>query len=247
MTKSTLAAVGAAAFVLLLFPAGHLAAQAGAAKENPQNAAPVAPAASAETAPGIEGNWVLNTELSDSRERLRDQGPGGEGGYPRGGGGGGGGWGGMGGRGGRGGMGGGRGGFGGYGGRGGTDPEAREKMQRAMRELMDAPEHLSITRHAQNVVVADPEGLTVTLQPNGKKIKETRPDGTEIKRKTKWDGPNLVTEVTGKDLPKMITTYGRSFDGKHLSVSTKVDGGWGTRAMTITKVYDPAPAAAKQG
>lgn len=154
-----------------------------------------APAAS------INGAWTLNADLSDkpptqsrstegdsgsSSRRGGGMGRGGMGGGRRGGGGGGG-------------M--GRGGTGG----GATSPEDAQRLRDAMREIMDAPPHLTIVQtEAQMVVVTTADGLVTRLSPDGKKVKD---ENTKIERKAKWDGAKLVIEISGPVPKKMTETY----------------------------------------
>src|SRR6185295_15504032 len=90
------------------------------------------------------------------------------------------------------GRGGGRGGPGG--GMGNRDPEEARRRMEAMRDLMTAPEHLTITRTDSLIIVTGGDGRTTRLSADGKKIKD---ESTGLERKTRWENGNLVSEITG--------------------------------------------------
>ena len=146
--------------------------------------------AQSDTSP-IFGAWTLNKDLSDvpdqrmqgrGDDRGRAGGPGG--GFGRGGG--------------RGGFGGGfPGGAGGFpgGGRGGDrNPEDMMRRQDALREIIDAPERLTIVQTGSMIIATTGDGRTTRLSADGKKIKD---ESTDIERRTKWDGGKLVSEISG--------------------------------------------------
>jgi hypothetical protein len=185
----------------------------------------------------LAGAWTLNTEASDQTPAPGDERDGGDrrGGNGRYGGGGGGRHGGFGG-GGRGGYGGGRGGSGG-GGNGGAnvDPEQMARMRDAMRQLMNPPEHLTITQTDTMVVITEPDGHTTRLSPDGKKVKD---ENTNIERKTKWDGGKLVSEINGLGRGKVTQTYAVDPEHHELRIAVQMENGRGGQPRTITHVYE---------
>ena len=134
-----------------------------------------------ETTSPIVGAWTLDTKLSD----VADNRPRG-GGAPRRGGGGGGG----------------RGGFGGHGRGGGfpggggqsADPEAATRRLEAWRDLVAAPDHMTIVQTESMIVITARDGRTTRLSTDGKKIKD---ESTNVERKTHWQDGKLVSEITG--------------------------------------------------
>jgi len=183
----------------------------------------------------LAGAWTLNKEASDQAPAPGDQRDGDrQGGNGRYGGGGGrhGGFGG----GGRGGYGGG-GGRGGYGGGGGAnaDPEQMARMRDAMRQLMNPPEHLTITQTDTMVVITEPDGHTTRLSPDGKKVKD---ENTNIERKTKWDGGKLVSEINGLGRGKVTQTYSVDPEHHELRIALQMESGRGGLPRTITHVYE---------
>src|SRR5262249_34576948 len=114
----------------------------------------------------LVGAWSLNGEASDHPDQSSNDNDNGDQGRRRGGGGGFGG--------GRGRFGGGFGGGGFGGGRGGgnVDPERMARMREAMRELLNAPNHLTIVQNGNTVVMTGPDGRTTRLATDGKKIKD---------------------------------------------------------------------------
>ena len=164
-----------------------------------------APAAS------INGAWTLNPDLSDkppsqSRSSEGDSGSSGR----RGGG-----------------M--GRGGMGG----GAANPEDVQRLRDAMREIMDAPAHLTIVQtEAQMVVITTGDGLVTRFSPDGKKVKD---ENTRIERKAKWDGSKLVVEISGAVPKKMTETYEVDPEPHQLIITLATDG---KPPVTRRRVYD---------
>jgi hypothetical protein len=181
----------------------------------------------------IAGAWTLNKEASDAspgaagsggqggdNARGRgDRGSGRGGGYGRRGGGGFGRMGGGGDRGGRG------------------NPEEMARMRDAMRDLANPSDHLTITQTDSMIVITGADGRTMRLSPDGKKIKD---DNTKIERKTKWDGPSLVSEISGLGPGKMTQTFSVDPERHQLRVVVHMEGRSG-QPRTITHVYDPTP------
>ena len=184
----------------------------------------------------IIGAWTLNKGASDlgaagdnNNQGQGDEngrrGQGGGGGRRRGGGGGG--------------FGGGfgRGGSGGFGGQQQT-PEQREAAQRmrdAMRQEMQAPDHMTVVLSGTTVIVTTPDGHTTRMATDNSKVKD---DSTGIERKTKWDAGKLVSEVSGLGRGKITETYTVDGEPKQLKVKLDVDG---PRKTTQTRVYDLDP------
>jgi hypothetical protein len=179
----------------------------------------------------LTGAWTLNKDLSDQPPARGASGD--EGGRGRRGGGGFGGGGRRGGGMGRGGFGGGMGRGGGA--RGGVDPEDLARMRDAMRDIMDAPERLTITETESMVVITSGDGRTTRLSTDGKKIKD---DNTKIERKTKWDGNRLVSEISGAGPGKITQTYMVDPDARQLRVTMQMQGGRDGQSRTVTHVYD---------
>ena len=187
--------------------------------------------------PSLTGAWTLNKDLSDqSMDRAggRDDGDRGRrGDFGRGGGGRGGGR--------RGGFGGG--GFGGAGiGRGPEmDREAMARSRDAMRDIMNPPDHLTITQTESMIVVTGADGRTTRLSPDGKKVKD---ENTNIERKTKWDGGKLVSEISGLGSGKITQTYSLDPEHHQLRINALMEnrgpstGSGQAGPRTITHVYD---------
>jgi uncharacterized protein len=132
------------------------------------------------------------------------------------------------------------GGFGGGGfGRGGggfngqpQDREAAQRMRDAMRQELQAPDHMTIVTSDTTIIITTPDGHTMRLAPDGKKIKD---ESTGVERKTKWDSGKLVSEVSGLGRGKITETYSIDGDAKQLHVTLDIDG---PRKTSQTRVYD---------
>jgi hypothetical protein len=176
------------------------------------------------------GAWTLNKNASelaprgdngDGREGDDSARNGGPGGRRRGGGGfGGGGF--------------GRGG-GGFNGQQPQDREAAQRMRDAMRQELQAPDHMTIVSSETTIIITTPDGHTTRLSPDGKKIKD---ESTGVERKTKWDGGKLVSEINGLGRGKITETYSVDTDAKQLRVKLDIDG---PRKTSQTRVYDLDP------
>jgi len=104
-----------------------------------------------------------------------------------------------------------------------------------MRDLMNPPEHLTIVSTESMVILTGPDGRTIRLSPDGKKVKD---ENTNIERKTKWDGEKLVSEISGLPGTRITETYVIDAEHAQLRVTAAVDSGSGGPARTITHVYD---------
>jgi len=179
----------------------------------------------------IVGVWTLNKEASDAtpeRPSGDDRARGGGGGY-------------GGGRGRRGGGGGGygRGGGGGGGGaRSGGDPEDIRRRIQAVRDIMGAPERLTITETESLVIITAGDGRTTRLSPDGKKIKD---ESTGLERKTRRENGTLISEITG-GREKMIETYAVDRERHQLTITVKIDNSHAPNGGVVHHVYDPEHA-----
>ena len=176
--------------------------------------------------PSLVGSWTLNKDLSgqpgerstDDRRGDRQDGRRGGGGF-RGGG-----------------FGGGRrggGGRGGDGGRGGFDPEQAARARDAMRDIANAPEHLTIVQTDSMIIVTAQDGRTTRLSADGRKIKD---ESTKLERKTKWEAGKLVSEITGLAGAKIAESYWVDAERRQLHVTVHRDDD--QRPLTLSRVYD---------
>jgi hypothetical protein len=183
-------------------------------------------AQSPEKSAAIVGGWTLNRDLSDiPADRSDGERQSGDPGGRRGG------------RGGGGGGGRGRGGFGG-GQPGGGDPEEMARAREAMRDIMSPPSHLIIADTGSMIVMTSPDGHTMRLSPDGKKIKE---ENTKIERKTKWDGEKLVSEISGVGQNKITQTFSVDPERRQLRVAILIENSRAAQQRTITQIYDADP------
>ena len=92
------------------------------------------------------------------------------------------------------------GGFGGAGSGGGAGPgrqggnaEDVQRLRNALRDELEAPEHLTIVESGSTIILTAGDGRTTRLSADGKKIKD---ESTKVERRTKWDAGKLVSEVS---------------------------------------------------
>jgi len=180
-----------------------------------------------QASPAIVGTWTLNKDLSDTGAAGRGDDHDGDDGGRRSGGSGGGRR--------RGGFGGGGFGRSGFGGAQPQDREAAQRMRQALRDEMEAPDHLTIVQTDSTVIITTKDGRTTRLSTDGKKVKD---ESTGIERKTRWDGGRLVSEVSGLGPGKITETYSVDPELKQLRVALAIDG---PRKTSLTRVYDVDP------
>jgi hypothetical protein len=129
-------------------------------------------------------------------------------------------------------------GGGGMGGRAaGGDDQDRQRQMAAMRDVMDAPDRLTITRSDAMVILTSGDGRTTRLQTDGKGVKD---DSTKIERKTRWNGDKLVSEVSGVGRGKITETYMSDAEQHRLTVTLVMENGRSQdgKPRTITRIYD---------
>ena len=186
----------------------------------------------------IVGGWTRNRAASDTPDTQgadgndgQNDGQRGQGGQGRGGGG----------RGGGGRGGGRRGGGGGFGGGAPNnvqvDRDAQARMQDAIRDIMNPPDHLIIVQTDTMVIMTGPDGRATRFLPDNKKIKD---DNTGIERKTRWDGARLVCEVSGAGPGKITQTYSVDSERHQLRVVIQRENNGGRPGLPqpIAHVYD---------
>lgn len=173
---------------------------------------------------GIVGAWTLNKDASQLDAQTGDNGNGdntgrrgnnGFGGGRR-----------------RGGFGGGGFGGGGVNGQQPQDREAAQRMRDALRQEMQAPDHMTVVLSGTTVIITTPDGHTTRLSTDGSKIKD---DSTGVERKTKWDAGKLVSEVNGLGRGKITETYSVDSEAKQLRIKLDIDG---PKKTSQTRVYD---------
>jgi hypothetical protein len=194
------------------------------------SAAGQTPTAQTPSTPSIEGGWTLNKGQSDQPSTGSDSQSDRGSRNRQGGGGGGGGFGGGGRRMGRGGGGGGRGGNAPQ-----MNPEDAARQRDAMRDVTNPPDHYVITQTDSMIVLTAPDGRTMRLSTDGKKVKD---DNTKVERKTKWDGGKLVSEINGLGPSKMTQTFAVDPESHQLRITVQVEGNGRMQARSFTHVYD---------
>jgi len=207
--------------------AGAIVVRAQTAKPSPADAA-------------IVGAWKLNPDLSD-KPPSPDDGAGRRGRF--------------------GGSGRGRGGRGGFGGgygrsrspvngsRDGED-ELRRRLE-AMRDVMNPPDRLTITKSETMVIVTGGDGRTTRLLTDGTKVRD---ESTKSERRTKWLDASLVSEISGLGPATITQTFTPDVEHNRLSIVLKMEARSGARGdqensgtsgqnggkavRTVTRVYE---------
>jgi hypothetical protein len=120
----------------------------------------------------------------------------------------------------------------------GGDPEEAERVREAVRDIMTAQDHLTITQTDSMIVIATQDGRTTRLSPDGKKLKD---ESTKIERKTKWDADKLVSEISGAGPGRITETYTIDPEKHQLLITVQTEGGRNRPALTRRRVYDADP------
>ena len=191
--------------------------------------------------PVLTGTWKLNRDESDdAREKLRSAiqdrqqngSPGGMGRHGGMGGGMGGGIG-MGIPGIGGGMGGGMGRPGGQGGSSGSD-----EQHARLRDLIQAPDQLSIAQKGSEIDLTDSENRVRSLFTDGRKLEKPKKDSTECQVKARWDHETLASEEKGPNGEKISHSYELTNEGKQLADTLTLETKKLNTPIIIRSVYD---------
>jgi hypothetical protein len=118
----------------------------------------------------------------------------------------------------------------------GVDSARLGRARDAWRAITDTPEHLRIVETESIVIVTASNGHTIRMAPGLGPIKD---ESTGVRRRTRWNGDMLVSEITGLLPGKIVETH--SVDASHrLHVVIKFPALWRAASFTTHRVYDPA-------
>lgn len=110
-----------------------------------------------------------------------------------------------------------------------------------VRVLNEPSARLTVVVNDKRFGVTDAEGRVTTLQLDGKKVEERVENGLlKISRKTRWEGPAVVTEIELDGGNKLERRYELSPGGTELHVTTKMSGGRGGTRTTLF-LYERPP------
>jgi hypothetical protein len=113
------------------------------------------------------------------------------------------------------------------------------RQRQALRDIMEAPERLTITQADSMVIMTTGTGRTTRLSTDGKKVKD---ESTRIERKTKWDGGKLVSEINGAGPGKITETYSVDPEHRQLIVALQMENSRMPQGFQgIRRVYDAEP------
>jgi hypothetical protein len=190
--------------------------------------------------PVLTGTWKLNRDESDdAREKLRSaiqdrEQNGSPGGMGRHGGMGGGMGGGIGmGIPNIGGMGGGMGRPGGQGRNSGSD-----EQHGRLRDLIQAPDQLSIAQKGAEIDLTDSENRVRALFTDGRKLEKPKKDNSEAQVKAHWDHETLISEEKGPNGEKISHSYELTNEGKQLAETLTLESKKLNTPIIVRSVYD---------
>jgi hypothetical protein len=130
-------------------------------------------------------------------------------------------------------------------GRAGGDPEAMDAVREVMDGVLHPPQELTITQDGAAVTAVGDEGHVLRLYADGRSNRGS--GGGNIERKTRWEGPHLVTETKlargrGPEL-KLVETWSLEEGAAGgagpatLMMSVKLEGGRFGKAVELRRVY----------
>ena len=126
-----------------------------------------------------------------------------------------------------------------------ADADEMARVKEMLRQTMAASERITITVDGPLIEVVGLDGTVHRMHADGKKVSDRSYPGLEFERKTKWDGPVLVTEFALKDSEaKAKQTWTRT--GTRLSVLTKLTPPHGGEPLEVRRTYDLAGAATEK-
>jgi len=89
----------------------------------------------------------------------------------------------------------------------------------AVRDVLDAPDHLTITTTDSMVIVTAGDGRTSRLLLDGSAVKD---ETTHVERRTHWTSGKLVTDISGLVRGKITETYAVDPDTHRLLVTLQL-------------------------
>ena len=95
-----------------------------------------------------------------------------------------------------------------------------ERRRQALRDIMQAPERMTIVKSESMVIITTADGRTTRLATDGSKVKD---QSSGIERKTHWDGERLVSEISGA-AGKITETYAPDAEAHELVVTVELQG-----------------------
>ncbi len=91
-----------------------------------------------------------------------------------------------------------------------------------MRDLLEAPERMTITRTESMVIITTGDGRTTRLATDNSRVKD---ESTGIERRTRWEGDTLVSDISGAVGGKMTETFAVDPGSHRLVVTLQMEGG----------------------
>jgi hypothetical protein len=125
---------------------------------------------------------------------------------------------------------------------GGMDDKLRARMHNVMQLVRHAPQRIDISEDARSVTVTDDSGMVKTWPIDGKKLKDTLADGSEMESILKWQKNDLVYERRLGSGIKLTETYRLGLGGNRLIAFINIEGLMEPRSFT--RQYAPAEEAA---
>lgn len=106
---------------------------------------------------------------------------------------------------------------------------------------MEALTELTIAQRNGEVTITDKEGHARLLKTDGTKVLEEKGPGGPAEIRSNWEKDGTLTvKVKSERGPKRTETYVVSNDGKHLYVTTLLEGDGQRPERKFRRAYDPA-------
>lgn len=124
----------------------------------------------------------------------------------------------------------------------GADPERMRRSRETMRELMDAPEHLSIANDGAAIVFEASDGSRERIVPDGKKYTHALAAG-DVSNRAQWRDAVLRIDTTTKDglkIERRVALDTATGAGPRLVITYIANLPMARRPIEVKKVYDRA-------
>jgi hypothetical protein len=130
---------------------------------------------------------------------------------------------------------------GGPGGGQGRGPGAGSEDQRArLRDLVEAPDQLTVAQKGPEIDMTDTEGHVRSLFTDGRKLEKPKKDSNQTQVRAHSDREKLITEEKGPNGEKISHSYEITGDGKQLADTLTLESKKLNTTIIIRSVYDRA-------
>ena len=133
-----------------------------------------------------------------------------------------------------------RGGPGGGPGMGRGSGAGSEEQREKLRDLVEAPDQLTVTQKGPEIDMADSQSHERSLFTDGRKLEKPKKDSTQTQVKAHWERETLVTEEKGPNGEKISHSYEIVGEGKQLADTLTLESKKLNTPIIVRSVYERA-------